>query len=801
MSVLNENTIIGASAAGEYEIEQSLRFNDDDSSYLSRTPASASNQKTWTWSAWVKASNSGTDQTLFTAEDGSDNASTMIVLKAAGQLQVWQNGNKPFLRTNEVHRDPSSWWHIVVALDTTQSTAANRLKVYVNGSVITSFSTETYPDQNQQPYINAATRHDIGNKNYLGSDSQYFNGYMGEINFIDGQALTPDSFGETGDYGEWKPTKYAGTYGTNGFYLDFKSSGSLGNDAAGSNNWTPNNLAATDQMVDSPTNNFATLNPLFNSPLLIQDNSTGSLNTLAEGNLKSTTTGAIASVGSVGTFSLSSGKYYFEYTATAVSPSGNSVGLDRLITTNEQYWYRSTGSIVGDSTTGSPSTWTVGDIIGVAANLDTGVITFYKNNVSQGTSSITTSKLSSGFMPMVWYRDNTNTPSSVMNFGADSSFAGNKTPQGNQDANGIGDFYYAPPAGFLALCTQNLPDATVIPSEHFNTVLWSGNGSASRSITGVGFEPSMLWAKSRTSASNHNLIDAVRGVDVRLLPASTLAEIDSAFFASLDSDGFSLDNANDNDVNQSGQTYVAWNWKAGGAASSNTNGTITSSVSANPSAGFSIVSYTGTGANGATVGHGLSVAPELIINKKRNASQSWYVWHEALASTSHGLSLDTTAAQGAFSYGTWGTKTSTIMTASQGANGLTNVNATGDTYISYAFHSVDGYSKVGSYTGNGSATDGTFVHCGFRPAFVMVKRTNAAQDWTLFDNTRNPANATNLYLHPNSSAADGSGIGDGIDLVSNGFKMRHQANVTNNSGSPYVFLAFAESPFKHSNAR
>ena len=226
MGILNENQIMGASAAGgDYEIDQSLRFNDDDSAYLSRTPSTASNRKTWTWSAWVKASNSGTDQTLFTAEDGSDNASTMIVLKAAGQLQVWQNGNKPFLRTNEVHRDPSSWWHIVVALDTTQSTAANRLKVYVNGSVITSFSTETYPDQNQQPYINAATRHDIGNKNYIGSDSEYFNGYMGEVNFIDGQALTPDSFGETGTYGEWKPTKYAGTYGTNGFYLTFAGGG------------------------------------------------------------------------------------------------------------------------------------------------------------------------------------------------------------------------------------------------------------------------------------------------------------------------------------------------------------------------------------------------------------------------------------------------------------------------------------------------------------------------------------------------------------------------------------------------
>jgi len=213
------------SGATDYELEQSLRFNDDDSAYLSWTPSSAGNRTTWTWSGWIKSSATGTDQTIFTAEDGSDSSSTMLVLKDAGELQVWQNGNKPFFKTNAVYRDPSAWMHIVIAMDTTQSTSTNRFKMYVNGEQITSFSTSTYPDQNQEPYINAATRHDIGNKNYTGSNSEYLNGYLSEVNFIDGQALTPADFGETGDYGEWKPIEYEGTYGTNGFYLNFAGGG------------------------------------------------------------------------------------------------------------------------------------------------------------------------------------------------------------------------------------------------------------------------------------------------------------------------------------------------------------------------------------------------------------------------------------------------------------------------------------------------------------------------------------------------------------------------------------------------
>ena len=209
-----------------FTIDQSLRFNDDDSAYLNRTPAGAGNQKTWTFSCWFKGANTATAQTLFAAENGSDSSSTIITLKPDGFIQVWQNGNKPYFTTDAFYRDPSAWYHLVVALDTTQGTEADRFKMYVNGEQITSFDNDTYPDEDQEPFINGAGRHDIGNKNYIGAASEYLDNYLAEVHFIDGTALTPTSFGKSGTYDEWKPKEVTGlTYGTNGFYLSFAGGG------------------------------------------------------------------------------------------------------------------------------------------------------------------------------------------------------------------------------------------------------------------------------------------------------------------------------------------------------------------------------------------------------------------------------------------------------------------------------------------------------------------------------------------------------------------------------------------------
>ena len=399
--------------------------------------------------------------------------------------------------------------------------------------------------------------------------------------------------------------------------------------------------------------------------------------------------------------------------------------------------------------------------------------------------------------------------SAVLNTGQDSTFAGNTTAGGNSDENGYGDFKYSVPSGFLALCSANLPEPAIGPNstttsdEYFNTVLYTGNGST-QSITGVGFQPDWTWLKSRSNAQGHNVFDVIRGANVALFPNDSNAEFtDTDRLTSFDSDGFSL--GADANVNTNSATYVAWNWKAGGTAVSNTDGSITSSVSANQDAGFSIVSYTGVNtASGqtSTIGHGLASAPELIICKRRNASgYGWSVGSTAIGNfiTSSVFELNQTGAPSITYAYEWGANpTSTVFTT--GYSSRTNIN--GGTFIAYCFHSVEGFSKVGSYVGNGSA-DGTFVAVGFKPAFVLTKRTDSTSNWVIWDATRNEYNVTNNYLLPNSTDAEvaGSGGSIGIDILSNGFKFRSNATAWNASGGSYLYLCFAESPFKYANAR
>jgi hypothetical protein len=448
-------------------------------------------------------------------------------------------------------------------------------------------------------------------------------------------------------------------------------------------------------------------------------------------------------------------------------------------------------------------------IRGFALDLDGGSIKYYQDNVLLHTDSTlpTDGTLIFPYMGNT-YSGGSGYNSAVANFGQDSSFAGNKTAQGNQDGNGIGDFYYTPPTGFLALCTKNLPDPTVIPSEHFNTVLYAGDNT-DRGITGVGFQPDFTWIKLRSTSGGHGLFDAVRGSGKRLTSGATAAETTNyslGYLNSFDSDGFTVVDGTDADgyftSNKSGETYVAWNWKGGGAAVSNTSGSITSSVSANVDAGFSIVSYTGNGTTGATVGHGLSSAPEMILHKNRDQAWEWRVYHKALASSGDVdyLVLNNTTSAGNDPTGqTWYNTETTPSVFYIGGNGQ-NTNNSGDAMLTYCFHSVDGYSKVGSYIGNGSA-DGTFVHLGFRPAYVMVKSTSGANNWVVHDNQRDPDNATVEDLYPDLSAVEQNSNGNQFDFLSNGFKLVATGGTTNGSGVTFIFLAFAEMPSKWTNAR
>jgi hypothetical protein len=328
------------------------------------------------------------------------------------------------------------------------------------------------------------------------------------------------------------------------------------------------------------------------------------------------------------------------------------------------------------------------------------------------------------------------------------------------------------------------------PDEYFNTKLYTGNGS-SQSITGVGFQPDLLWIKSRGDIGNHFLSDVIRGSTKRLKSNATDAEDTITSLSSFDSDGFTLSNTG---YNGSGETFATWNWLAGGTASSNTDGSITSSVSANTTSGFSIVSYTGNGTAGATIGHGLGVAPSLIITKARtNAGRFWGVYSKSLGNTGVMALNSTQAFDTSTTYWNDTTPSSSVFTV--GTNGDTN-SASG--MIAYCFAEKQGYSKFGSYVGNGS-TDGTFVYTGFKPAIVIVKSSSIVESWYTYDNKRTTSggNPEDKYLLPNQNIAEGTFAI--YDFLSNGFKLRDVNPGFNNSGVSYIYMAFAENPLVGTN--
>jgi hypothetical protein len=332
------------------------------------------------------------------------------------------------------------------------------------------------------------------------------------------------------------------------------------------------------------------------------------------------------------------------------------------------------------------------------------------------------------------------------------------------------------------------------PSDYFNTVLYTGDGTSSKSITGIGFQPDLVWVKSRVAAHNHFLWDAVRGVQKRISSNLTTAEgTDTNGLASFDSDGFTL--GDKGSINSNTDNYASWNWKAGNSAgSSNTDGTITSTVTANQTAGFSIVKWTGDSSASATVGHGLGATPQVIITKEMNGTDYWHVYHHNL-STNNNLFLNVTNAQSAPSDGTIANVGSSTF-GFQGSTNVVAVNESGIDNIGYCFVEKKGYSKFGYYYGNGNA-DGTFVYTGFKPAFVMLKNRTDASDWSIKDSKRPGYNQVNDILYPNLSNAEEHG-GD-IDIVSNGFKVRTTAANTNNNGSIYIYMAFAEEPLVGTN--
>ena len=329
--------------------------------------------------------------------------------------------------------------------------------------------------------------------------------------------------------------------------------------------------------------------------------------------------------------------------------------------------------------------------------------------------------------------------------------------------------------------------------DYFNTKLYTGNGSTN-AITGVGFQPDWVWLKERAGVGGHNIFDAVRGVTKVIYSNGTNAESTEAqALTTFGTDGFTL--GTNTNVNESGMSMVGWNWKANGSGSANTDGTISSTVSANTTAGFSVVKYYGDNASTATIGHGLGVAPEMIISKNISTSSNadWTTYHKDLDSNKN-LFLNSTSAQVTPSYGTITGATNLVINVSKGSGNQTNSS---HNFIMYCFAPKTGYSKFGSYTGNGS-TDGTFIYTGFKPAFVMVKRTDSTSNWLLYDNKREGYNQVNDYLNPDNSNAEGGGD-NYLDLLSNGFKTRVASQSINVSGASYIYMCFASAPLVGTN--
>jgi len=670
--------------------------------------------------------------------NSSDKLNFIVFSGGVGSI----SGNKT---TTAVYRDPSAWYHIVFVFNTTSATAEDRMQIWVNGVRVTAWDTNTLISQNFAGYINNSTYvHELG--------ALY---YTPNTNFVDG------------------------------FYLPFTNTTStttLGNDFSGNgNNWTTNNISLTpgatyDAMTDVPTltsataANYPVLNPL--SIYVVSP---------TDGNLAFSGTSA----GGIGSMGATSGKYYWETVYTAIgSGDGVLVGVRSAesIATNaaENVGYYGGGTengkktINGGAASAYGATWTTGDVIGVALDIDGGSITFYKNNVSQGAISYTFTGKS--WVSFNWRTGSAGTNTGSINFG--------QRP-----------FAYTPPSGFVALNTFNLPSSTIPAGNKFMDVVLRNGGAPSGgtySTTINMANGALLWDKPRNQVGSNYLIDSVRGISQLLSSDQTAAETSLAsWFTAFNNGSFTTGGSDWG----SSVSLVDWIWAAGGTGVTNTSGTITSTVSANTTSGFSVVTYTGTGAN-ATVGHGLNVTPSMVIVKRRDSSTNgdWFTY-TAMTGNANALYLNLTNASAA-SGGAWNNTSPTSSVFTVGTS--TGVNASASTYVAYCFAPIAGFSAIGSYTGNGS-TDGPFIYTGFRPRWIMIKSSSAVGNWIVFDSSRLGYNGANDYLLPNSSLGEGTDVD--IDILSNGFKPRDSAGPTNVSGTTYVYACFAENPFKNALAR
>ena len=801
---------LGAAAveAGPFQIERSLRFNSDDSAYLNRTPSSAGNRKTWTWSGWVKRANSDSDHHLFVGDKASSESlsnSTFgrFYINSSGQL-YFSGYATGYRITSALLRDPAAWYHLVAALDTTQSTADDRVKIYINGVQITDFSTKNNPSQNDDLGWNTATPHTIGARSRSGTIAHYHDGYLAEVHFIDGQQLAASDFGEYDSNNNWNPKAYSGTYGTNGFHLDFSdnsSNAALGTDSSGlSNTWTVNNLsvasgAGNDSLIDTPLayeadsgnngGNYCTLNPLH------IHNNTNSNAKAKNGNLVWGGTNHIHHV-IAGTFSISSGKWYWEATFTNASSNYVAIGMCKadykmtpiipgydeteafsVYSTGGKYYYNSTSEI--SYGTG----WTVGDVIGV--RYDEGAVYFYKNGTIMNASPILT--LTGSWCPLFHTYD---TGEWTVNFG--------QRP-----------FAQTVPTNHKALVSYNLPDPAVANgADHFYPLASTGTfGGGTVTDSNAGFTPDLVWVKRRNAAERHKLYDILRGTDgtryKHLEPDGDDAEgSGESGITSFVAGGYTSEGGGH--INSDGQPFISWMWNAGTSTVTNTDGNVSVNLRANPTAGISIATYTGNQSSGATIGHGLNDAPAWWVMKSYSHSGMWVLRHKDVANNYY-LQWDTDHAPRDATSDVTGDADSTNSVVPIGA---ADANNSGRTHLALMFAPVPGFSAFGKYKGNGDTSGlGPFINLGFRPAWVMFKNVSAVSNYRIFDSARDPYNYVDHRLFVDSTSAESQNTTQRVDFLSNGFRVlgNSSASTFNINNHEIIYFAFAEHPFKTARAR
>jgi len=579
----------------------------------------------------------------------------------------------------------------------------------------------------------------------------------------------------------------------------------------------------------SSNTNFATWNPL----------TMGSRASLGDGNLTMQGT-SIDLCGVTANMGITSGKWYWEIYIARGYATFMYVGLSSGYEGGGDYSgysqlngmvpgairLRNNGTLHDSSSSDDPDRWGTitltstgvqsfddGDIMMLALDYDNKKLWFGKNGtfMNSGNPAAGSNQQVSwdGDVPIIYpaaepYYTNNN---ETANFGQDSSFAGNKTSSSANatDSNGYGDFYYTPPTDYLALCSANLPVSDDIdpaqtddsyPGKNFNVVTYTGNGST-QSITGLGFQPDMVWIKERSGTQSPSLYDSNRGVTKRLKSSAQETESTvAAGFTGFDSDGFSLGSATENNDNT--ETFVGWAWKAnGGTTSSDSSGDITVTRQSNTAGGFAILTYTGNGSSDQTIAHGLGKSPAFIITKNRSSSSHWAVWHQSYTGY-YGQLEDT---------GAWASDSSQFYTSGMtsnfiGVKGSGATNDSGSNMLAYVWSEIAGYSKFASYTGNGNA-NGAFVYTGFRPRLLMIRNVEQTSNWGVYDSERQTFNANENYLRWNSDAAEGGGGGSAnafdVDFLSNGFKVRSTETDLNTNAKTFVYAAWGDVPFKYNN--